>query len=62
MLEFQSGDTPLHYASEKGHLPVVQFLIESGADVNVVSKVRNYCNRAHVVKIHLLVFLFLIIL
>lgn len=29
------GDSPLHAASWKGHLPVVQLLIEAGANVHI---------------------------
>ena len=28
------GKTPLHYAAEREHLEIVQFLVEYGADVN----------------------------
>ena len=28
----KSGWTPLHYAAYRGHLPVVQYLCEQGAD------------------------------
>lgn len=31
------GYTPLHYAAKSGHLDVVQFLVENGADVNAIS-------------------------
>ena len=31
--------TPLHYASEGGHLPVVQALLAAGADVTAQDKV-----------------------
>ncbi len=32
------GKTPLHYASEKGHLSVVNSLIKYGASVNIADK------------------------
>ena len=35
----QDGDTPIHLASSGGHVEVVEKLISSGADVNVVNKV-----------------------
>ena len=35
----QDGDTPIHLASSGGHVKVVEKLISSGADVNVVNKV-----------------------
>ena len=35
----QSGFTPLHAASGKGHSDVVKTLIQNGADINLVSKV-----------------------
>jgi hypothetical protein len=38
--EPQAGDTPLVYACWKGHLPVVQFLVEKGADKNFKNHVR----------------------
>ena len=39
----QFGDTPIHLALRIGHVQVVEKLISSGADVNVVNKVSvNY--------------------
>ena len=39
----QYGDTPIHLASMYGHVEVIEKLISSGADVNVVDKVSvNY--------------------
>ena len=40
----QDGDTPIHLASSDGHVEVVEKLISSGADVNVVDKVSVTCN------------------
>lgn len=34
-IQDESGRTPLHYATRNGHLEVVKFLIQQGADVNV---------------------------
>ena len=34
--------TPLHYAAGEGHLSIVEVLIKSNADVNVVDKVSQY--------------------
>ena len=31
--------TPLHWASEKGHKPVLETLIKHGADINCENKV-----------------------
>ena len=38
----QNGATPLHLASENGHVEVVGTLIKSGTDINVVDEV-SYC-------------------
>ena len=38
VLQYQ--DTALHYASEGGHLPVVQALLDRGANVRAQNKVR----------------------
>ena len=39
----QDGDTPIHLALRYGHVEVVEKLISSGANVNVVDKVSvNY--------------------
>ena len=40
----QDGDTPIHLALRYGHVEVVEKLISSGADVNVVDKVSVTCN------------------
>ncbi len=39
LLASQGGQTPLFAASEYGHLPVVKFLVEQGAKVDVADKV-----------------------
>ena len=40
----QDGYTPIHLALSDGHVEVVEKLISSGADVNVVDKVSVTCN------------------
>ena len=35
----QDGDTPLFVAAEKGHVEVVQFLVQADADKNFKTKV-----------------------
>ena len=39
MFYLQDGRTPLHMAAAAGHLNVVQYLVSSGADVNLKDKV-----------------------
>ena len=34
----KNGDTPLHIASYKGHLEIIEFLLSKGADPNLVNK------------------------
>ena len=36
----QEGDTPLHEASEQGHVAVIEVLLKSGADINQANNVR----------------------
>jgi len=40
----QIGHTPIHLASSGGHVEVVEKLISSGANVNVVDEVSVTCN------------------
>ena len=37
----QDGYTAVMYASDYGRLPVVQYLVEQGADINTQNEVRN---------------------
>ncbi len=39
LLAMQDGRTSLYVASLKGHLPVVQFLVERGAKLEAANKV-----------------------
>ena len=45
-LHLQTGATPLLIACQKGHLPVVEYLIAAKADVNTPSKVGNLIHSA----------------
>ena len=40
----QGGNTALLEASDRGYLPVVQYLVQQGADINTQNKVRNHNN------------------
>lgn len=40
MLCLQLDRTPLHWACAKGHLPIVELLVEMGADLEAKDKVR----------------------
>jgi hypothetical protein len=40
---FQFGSTALYKAAEKGHVDVVKYLVENGADVNPTRSVRMMC-------------------
>ena len=39
-LQSSTGDTPLHFACEAGHLDCFKVLVEVGANVNIVNHVR----------------------
>jgi ankyrin repeat protein len=43
----QGGETAVVTASRNGHLPVVQFLVESGANVEAADKVCFTSNYPH---------------
>jgi hypothetical protein len=42
LLASQDGYTSLFAATESGHLPVVQFLVEQGANVDAARKVASH--------------------
>jgi len=37
----EDGSTPLHWASAKSHLPVVEHLVKKGADTEAKDEVRH---------------------
>lgn len=39
----QMKETPLSRAAHNGHLQMVRYLVEQGADVNCLDLVSNYC-------------------
>ena len=41
IIVIQDGDTALIRASYNGRLPVVEYLVQQGADINTQDKVRN---------------------
>ena len=40
-ISVQFGTTPLHLASRAGHLPIVKYLVEAGADPLITDDVSN---------------------
>jgi ankyrin repeat protein len=42
LLASQDGQTPLYWASRQGHLPIVEFLVERGANVDAATKVASH--------------------
>ena len=54
----QIGFTPLHWASQNGHLDVVELLIEKDAQVDVPTKVQGWvhchvvCNANQYIGLH----------
>ena len=38
---YQDGDTPLLLAAENGHLPLVEYLVEKGADIEAKNNVSD---------------------
>ena len=47
-LIFQRGNSPLHIAAMHGKIGVVELLLNSGSNVNMVSKVRTHTNMTHI--------------
>ena len=37
----QNNCTPLHFATSNNHAPLVEALVQAGADVNVINKVKQ---------------------
>ena len=36
------GNTPLHFSAENGHVAVVKYLVDHGADVNILDSEGEY--------------------
>ena len=45
IVPMQDGTTPLYMASFKNSIEIIQFLLASGAKVNLGRKVRNQCSQ-----------------
>ena len=41
---YQPGYTPLIHAAREGHLPIVEYLLERGADLNAQDNVNEQLN------------------
>ena len=52
---FQNGNTPLHNASEEGHIDVVEILMNAGADHSIQNKVTEcvFCQLHFFLAIHI---------
>ena len=46
---YQNGWTPFIHAAEEGHLPVVEYLVEKGADMEAKDRVMSHlrCEAIH---------------
>ena len=61
----QGGDTALIRSAIKGHLPVVEYLVQQGAAIDIQSEVRNSdyincCERTlYVILIYIYIYIYL---
>ena len=46
-LSLQEGDTPMHFAARWGSIGIVKYLMDNGADLNVINMVGNIHYELH---------------